>query len=69
VQDAAAELLNGKLEMLLRTAGGSQPVYMSIVLFWPGANGRQGPVVLVTQRGLAGCREHRRLVRRLPEVT
>jgi LysR family transcriptional regulator, glycine cleavage system transcriptional activator len=67
--DDLAELLNGKLDMLLRTAGGSHPGLHVDRLVLAGANRTQTPMVLLTHPGLAGCREHRRLVRRLQEVT
>jgi LysR family transcriptional regulator, glycine cleavage system transcriptional activator len=65
VTDDLAELLNGKLDALLRTSAGSP--------CRPLCSGRcrwtQTPVVLLTLPGLAGCREHRRLLRRLNDVT
>jgi LysR family transcriptional regulator, glycine cleavage system transcriptional activator len=67
--DDLAELLNGKLDMLLRTAGGSHPGLHVDRLVLAGANRTQTAMVLLTHPGLAGCREHRRLVRRLQEVT
>jgi LysR family glycine cleavage system transcriptional activator len=67
--DDLAELLKGKLDMLLRTAGGSHPGLHVDRLVLAGANGTQTPVVLLTHPGLAGCREHRRLLRRLQDVT
>jgi LysR family glycine cleavage system transcriptional activator len=67
--DDLAELLNGKLDMLLRTAGGSHPGLHVDRLVLAGASKAQTPVVLLTHPGLAGCREHRRLLRRLQEVT
>jgi LysR family glycine cleavage system transcriptional activator len=67
--DDLAELLNGKLDMLLRTAGGSHPGLHVDRLVLAGADGTQTAMVLLTHPGLAGCREHRRLVRRLQEVT
>jgi LysR family transcriptional regulator, glycine cleavage system transcriptional activator len=65
--DDLAELLNGKLDMLLRTAGGSHPGLHVDRLVLAGADAT--PVVLLTHPGLAGCREHRRLIRRLQEAT
>jgi len=59
------ELLNGKLDMLLRAAGGAHLGLHVDRLVLVDANGTQTPVVLLTQPGLAGCREHRRLIRRL----
>jgi len=63
-----AELLDGKLDMLLRTAGGSHPRLHIDRLVLAGAHDMQTPVVLLTHPGLAGCREHRRLIRRLQEL-
>jgi LysR family transcriptional regulator, glycine cleavage system transcriptional activator len=64
-----AELLNGKVDMLLRTAGGSHPGLHVDRLVLAGADATQTPAVLLTHPGLAGCREHRRLLRRLQELT
>ncbi len=64
--DDLAELLNGKLDMLLRSAGGSHPGLHVDRLVLADANATS--VVLLTHPGLAGCREHRRLIRRLQEV-
>lgn len=66
--DDLAELLNGRLDMLLRTAGGTHPGLHVDRLVLAGGNGTQTPAVLLMHPGLAGCREHRRLVRRLQEV-
>jgi LysR family glycine cleavage system transcriptional activator len=66
--DDLAELLNGKLDMLLRTAGGTHPGLHVDRLVLASGNGAQTPAVLLMHPGLAGCREHRRLVRRLQEV-
>jgi LysR family glycine cleavage system transcriptional activator len=63
--DDLAELLNGKLDMLLRAAGGAHLGLHVDRLVLVDSNGTQTPVVLLTQPGLAGCREHRRLIRRL----
>jgi LysR family transcriptional regulator, glycine cleavage system transcriptional activator len=67
--DDLAELLKGRLDMLLRAAGGSHPGLHVDRLVLAGADGIQTPVVLLTHPGLAGCREHRRLLRRLQDVT
>src|SRR5438445_10003687 len=67
--DDLAELLSGKLDMLLRAAGGSHPGLHVDRLALAGAGKTQTPVVLLTHPGLAGCREHRRLLRRLQEVS
>ena len=66
--DDLAELLNGRLDMLLRTAGGTHPGLHVDRLVLAGGNGAQTRAVLLMHPGLAGCREHRRLVRRLQEV-
>ena len=66
--DDLAELLNGKLDMLLRNPGGSHPGLHVDRLVLAGGNGAQTPAVLLMHPGLAGCREHRRLVRRLQEI-
>ena len=63
--DDVTELLNGKLDMLLRAAGGTHPGLHVDRLTLTGAECT--PAVLLTHPGLAGCREHRRLVRRLQE--
>jgi LysR family glycine cleavage system transcriptional activator len=67
--DDVAELLKGKLDMLLRRAGGSHPGLHVDRLVLAAAVGPQTPVVLLTHPGLAGCLEHRRLVKRLLAVT
>jgi LysR family glycine cleavage system transcriptional activator len=69
VSDDLAELLKGKLDALLRTSGGSHPGLHVDCLVLGGVDGIQTPVVLLTHPGLAGCREHRGLVRRLKEMT
>ena len=66
--DDLAELLNGKLDMLLRSAGGTHPGLHVDRLVLASGNGAQTPAVLLMHPGLAGCREHRRLVRRLQEI-
>ena len=63
-----AELLDGKLDVMLRPAGGSHPGLHIDRLVLAAADGTELPVVLLTHPGLAGCREHRSLVRRLGEV-
>jgi LysR family glycine cleavage system transcriptional activator len=68
VTDDIAELLNGRLDVLLRTPGGFHPGLHVDRLVLAGLDGTQTPVVLLTHPGLAGCREHRRLIRRLKEV-
>ena len=69
VTDDLAELLNGKLDVLLRMSGGSHPGLQAERFVLAGADGAQTPIVLLTRPGLAGCREHRGLVRRLKELT
>ena len=69
VTDDVAELLDGKLDALLRTTAGSHPGLHVDRLILAGVNGVQTPVVLLTHPGLAGCRQHRRLLRRLNEAT
>lgn len=64
-----AELLDGKLDVMLRPSGGSHPGLHVDRFVLAGADGTEMPVVLLTHPGLAGCREHRRLVRRLGEAT
>jgi LysR family glycine cleavage system transcriptional activator len=64
-----AELLNGRLDMLLRSAGGSHAGLHVDRLVLSGADQTPTPAVLLTHPGLAGCREHRRLIRRLQEAT
>ena len=65
VTDDLAELLNGKLDAMLRTSAGSHPGLHIDRFVLSAGDGMQTPVVLVTHPGLAGCREHRRLVKRL----
>jgi len=62
--DDVTELLSGKLDMLLRSAGGAHPGLHVDRLVLAGT----GATVLLTYPGLAGCREHRRLIRRLQET-
>jgi LysR family transcriptional regulator, glycine cleavage system transcriptional activator len=68
VTDDLAELLNGRLDAMLRTSGGSHPGLHIDRLVLAGVGGSETPVVLLTHPGLAGCREHRRLLRRLKEM-
>lgn len=65
--DDVTELLNGKLDMLLRSAGGAHPGLHVDRVMLPAA--AETPAVLLTYPGLAGCREHRRLLRRLQEAS
>jgi LysR family glycine cleavage system transcriptional activator len=69
VTDDFAELLNGKLDALLRTSGGSHPGLHVDRFVLAGTDGTQASVVLLTLPGLAGCSEHRMLVKRLKDVT
>jgi LysR family transcriptional regulator, glycine cleavage system transcriptional activator len=69
VTDDIAELLNGKLDALLRGSGGSHPGLHVDRLVLTGVEGTPTPVVLLTHPGLAGCSEHRGLIRRLKEAT
>ena len=69
VTDDIAELLNGKLDALLRGSVGSHPGLHVDRLALAGVDGTQTPVVLLTHPGLAGCREHRGLIRRLKQST
>jgi LysR family glycine cleavage system transcriptional activator len=66
--DDLAELLNGKLDALLRTSVASHPGLHIDRFVLAGPGGTPTPVVLLTHPGLAGCREHRVLVRRLKEM-
>ena len=67
VTDDLAELLDGKLDALLRMAAGSHPGLHIDRFVLAGSGGT--PVVLLTHPGLAGCREHRGLVRQLKEMS
>jgi LysR family glycine cleavage system transcriptional activator len=65
--DDLAELLNGRLDAMLRTSGGSHPgLHVDRIAFADA--GRTQTLVLLTLPGLAGCREHRGLMRRLKEA-
>ena len=67
--DDLAELLNGRLDALLRASGGSHPGLHIDRLVLAGVDGTPTPAVLLTHPGLAGCSEHRGLIRRLKEPT
>jgi LysR family transcriptional regulator, glycine cleavage system transcriptional activator len=69
VTDDLAELLTGRLDAMLRTSGSSHPGLHIDRLVLAGADGAQMPAVLLTHPGLAGCREHRWLLRRPKELT
>jgi LysR family glycine cleavage system transcriptional activator len=66
--DDLAELLNGKLDALLRTSVASHPGLHIDRFVLAGSGGTPTPVVLLTHPGLAGCREHRLLVKRLNDL-
>jgi LysR family glycine cleavage system transcriptional activator len=62
------ELMNGKLDALLRPSGGAHPGFNVERVELAGVDGAATPLSLVTLPGLAGCHEHRRLMRRLKGV-
>jgi LysR family glycine cleavage system transcriptional activator len=66
--DDVAELTRGKVDMLLRSAGGAHRGLHVDRLVLAGGDGTRTPVVLLMHPGLAGCREHRRLLKRLQEA-
>lgn len=68
VTDDVAELLNGKLDVMLRAPGGSHPGLHIDRVMLSRANGTPMPAALLTLPGLAGCREHRRLMGRLKDA-
>ena len=68
VTDDLAELLNGKLDAMLRSSAGSHPGLHVDRLLFAGADGTPTPAVLLTHPGLAGCREHRGLLLRLKDA-
>src|SRR3954451_17421534 len=68
VSDDVAELLKGKLDALLRVSGASYPGLHVDRLALAGVDAMQTPIVLLTPPGLAGCREHRGLLRRLKDM-
>ena len=69
VTDDLSELLGGKLDAMLRTSAGVHPGLHIDRIVLAGASGAQTPAVLLTHPGLAGCRQHRRLLRQLNEAT
>jgi len=69
VTDDLAELLNGKLDVLLRLSGGSHPGLQAERFVVAGADGAETAILLLARPGLAGCREHRVLVGRLKALT
>jgi LysR family transcriptional regulator, glycine cleavage system transcriptional activator len=66
ITDDIAELLGGKLDALLRASGGSHPG-LNIERLVLAVDDGVMRVALLTLPGLAGCRQHRGLVRRLQE--
>ena len=68
ITDDIGELLNGKLDALLRPTGGSHPGLNVEHVELAGGDGAQAQVSLVTLPGLAGCHEHRRLMHRLTDA-
>jgi LysR family transcriptional regulator, glycine cleavage system transcriptional activator len=69
VTDDLSELLSGKLDVLLRASTGSHPGLHVDRVVLAGVDGKPTPAVLLTHPGLAGCRQHRRLLRQLNDVT
>lgn len=68
VTDNLAELLNGKLDAMLQATGAHPGLHIDRLVL-AGTGGAQTPAVLLTHPGLAGCRQHRRLLRQLSEAT
>jgi LysR family glycine cleavage system transcriptional activator len=62
--DDVAALMAGKLDALLRPAGGTYPGFHSLSFELATAKGSES-AVLVSVPGLAGCREHEAVVRAL----
>jgi len=67
--DDVAELLKGKLDAMLRATVGSSPGLHIDRFVLAGDDRASTQAVLLTLPGLAGCREHRRLVRRLNDMS
>jgi len=61
--DDFAELIEGRLDALLRPAGGNYPGFHLETVNLRTATGTFENAVLVTVPGLAGCAEHRALVK------
>jgi LysR family glycine cleavage system transcriptional activator len=61
--DDLGKLIDGKLDALLRTSLASPPGLHVDRIELPGEKGKPREAALVTLPGLAGCREHRALVR------
>jgi LysR family glycine cleavage system transcriptional activator len=68
ITDDLSELMAGKLDALLRSSSGAHPGFNVERIELAGVDGAQTQVSLVTLPGLAGCHEHRRLVRRLKDA-
>ena len=68
ITDDLGELLNGKLDALLRPSDGPNPGFHVDRIDLVAVDGAQTEVSLVTLPALAGCHEHRRLMRRLKDV-
>jgi LysR family glycine cleavage system transcriptional activator len=69
VTDDLGDLLSGKLDVLLRASASPHPGLHVDRIVLAGVDGKPTPAVLLTHPGLAGCRQHRRLLRRLHDVT
>jgi LysR family glycine cleavage system transcriptional activator len=63
--DDLALLIEGRVEALLRPAGGSYPGFHAERIELRGDDGTTTPADVITVPGLAGCREHRALLRML----
>jgi LysR family glycine cleavage system transcriptional activator len=68
ITDDIGELLNGKLDALLRPSGRSHPGLNIERVELAGGDGARTEVSLVTVPALAGCHEHRRLMHRLKDA-
>ena len=65
ITDDLKEIIDGRIDVLLRPYLQSPPGFHVDRFDLRTAAGQQLPIVLVTLPGLAGCREHRELVRLL----
>lgn len=63
--DDLAALMAGRLDALLRSAGGTYPGFHSVRFELATPKGARESVVLVSVPGLAGCREHEAVVKLL----
>jgi LysR family glycine cleavage system transcriptional activator len=63
--DDLALLIEGRVEALLRPAGGTYPGFHAERIELRGDGGTTTPADVITVPGLAGCREHRALLRML----